>query len=103
MLQSLKPLTTTKTTPPAGTRVGNAKVGGHIESFDAELTRLNTLIQEFKELMSQADRAALKNHGQVQLSVGSPRRRPQRGRHPERRRRPRVSSCQDRAVKALTL
>ncbi len=69
MLQSLMPLTTTKSTPSAGTRVGSAKVGGHIESFDVELTRLNELIQEFKELMSQADRAALKNHGQVPLAL----------------------------------
>ena len=69
MLQSLKPLITTKTTLSAGTRVGNAKVGGHVESFDAELTRLNELIQEFKELMLQADRAALKNHGQVPLAL----------------------------------
>lgn len=69
MLQSLKPLTTIKTTSSAGARVRNAKVGRHIESFDAELTRLSELIQEFKELMYQADRAALKNHGQFPLAL----------------------------------
>ena len=69
MLQSLKPLTTTKTTPSVGTRVGNTKVSGRIESFEAELTRLNERIQEFKELMLQADSAALKNQGQVPLAL----------------------------------
>lgn len=53
----------------AGLLTINHLTGPQADAVPAELTHLNARVQAFKVLISQADKAALKNHGQVPIDL----------------------------------